>query len=111
MQLNLSLTPALSHPMGEGESFAVFLEGRASDLAERALAKPKTAIAVPSPSGWERVRVRIPRKKISRLEPLNRWLDPSESQGGFSAAFPAPDRRSALRFMEGASFNQIFRVE
>jgi hypothetical protein len=53
-----ALTPALSHPMGEGESLADFLDYRASEFAGRLFAKKKTAIAVPSPIGWERVRVR-----------------------------------------------------
>jgi hypothetical protein len=57
MHLN-SLTPALSHPMGEGESFAGFLECRASRFAGWSFAKKVTANAVPSPRGWESVRVR-----------------------------------------------------
>ncbi len=58
MHLKNSLTPALSHPMGEGESFASFLECRASGFAGRSFEKQETPIAVPSPIGWERVRVR-----------------------------------------------------
>src|SRR6266511_4809392 len=80
-------------------------------------------------------RVRIPRKKISRREPLNPWVDSSECQsgaeaartpdadarygattaarsvwsaGGFSAAFPALDGTSALRFMGRDGLRGVF---
>jgi hypothetical protein len=53
-----ALIPALSHPMGAGESLTGFLDYRASGVAGRLFAKKKTAIAVPSPIGGERVRVR-----------------------------------------------------
>ncbi len=38
-----ALTPALSHPMGEGESFVGFVESRAAGFAGRPFAKPKIA--------------------------------------------------------------------
>ena len=49
----LTLTPALSHGMGEGESSSV---GRAIQPLWKL---PETGLAVPSPVGRERVRVRV----------------------------------------------------
>ena len=49
----LTLTPALSHRMGEGESFSV---GR---RIQPLLKRKETGLAVPSPVGRERVRVRV----------------------------------------------------
>jgi hypothetical protein len=43
MKFNFSLTPALSHPMGEGESFAAFLECGESGFAKGLFANKKTA--------------------------------------------------------------------
>jgi hypothetical protein len=37
----IALTPALSHPMGEGESSSVFLERRVSEFIERSSEKQK----------------------------------------------------------------------
>ncbi len=53
-----ALTPALSHPMGEGELFSDVLECSESVIAGRSMANQQLPIAVPSPIGWERVRVR-----------------------------------------------------
>ena len=47
-----TLTPALSHPMGEGESFSG--RGRSQTLRLARI----TGGVIPSPVGWERVRVR-----------------------------------------------------
>src|SRR5712675_1001808 len=49
----LTLTPALSHRMGEGESFSV---GRRIQPLWKLR---ETGLAVPSPVGRERVRVRV----------------------------------------------------
>ena len=68
MQLKRSLTLALSHPMGERESFAGFLEGGAAEIAGRSLAKTRMAIAVPSPIGWERARVSASSNQILLVE-------------------------------------------
>jgi hypothetical protein len=60
-----TLTPALSHPMGEGEFFSTLisiedcLEFRRAEIAGMASKKKQILIAVPSPIGWERVRVRV----------------------------------------------------
>jgi hypothetical protein len=56
--MKTTLTPALSRPTGEGELFAGFWKCCESGFAERYFAKLKMLIAVPSPIGWERVRVR-----------------------------------------------------
>jgi hypothetical protein len=49
----LTLTPALSHRMGEGESFSV---GRSVQPLQKL---QETDLGVPSPIGRERVRVRV----------------------------------------------------
>jgi len=43
MKFNFSLTPALSHLMGEGESFAAFLKCGESGFARGLFANNKTA--------------------------------------------------------------------
>ena len=53
-----ALTPALSRLTEEGASVAGFLGCRATEFAGRSFAKHNSAIAVPSPVGRERVRVR-----------------------------------------------------
>ena len=62
-----SLTPALSHPMGEGEPFAVLLENANEDLPSARVKQTKQPMAVPSPVGRERVRVRV------NVPPLPSW--------------------------------------
>lgn len=56
-----ALTPALSRPTGEGEfSSDFFFAGRReSERVTLNCEKRKRAFAVPSPIGWERVRVRV----------------------------------------------------
>jgi len=58
MQLKPSLTPALSHRMGEGESFADCSNVKGRSYHNGLSQELKHTIAVPSPIGWERVRVR-----------------------------------------------------
>ncbi len=65
-----ALTPALSHPMGEGESFSGFLKCCASAIAGHSTANQQRPMAVPSPIGWERVRVRA----LLLLLPLSLFL-------------------------------------
>jgi len=54
-----ALTPALSHPMGEGESFAVACKVESWSLHHALVNHLRLPIAVPSPVGRERVRVRV----------------------------------------------------
>jgi hypothetical protein len=54
-----ALTPALSHPMGEGESLPVLREVGSGRLQNGLLVNRRRPKAVPSPIGWERVRVRV----------------------------------------------------
>src|SRR6476660_9898222 len=49
---SLALTPALSHPMGEGDLATRFLQTSASRTF-------RAIVLVPSPIGWERARVRV----------------------------------------------------
>jgi hypothetical protein len=50
VKMKTTLTPTLSHPMGEGDRFiASKKDGASSSMAH---------FHVPSPIGWERVRVR-----------------------------------------------------
>ena len=65
MQSKQTLTPALSRPTGEGERQPAFATIRGRPVLANA------AILSPSPLGGERVGVRIPRKRMSRIEPLN----------------------------------------
>ncbi len=60
-EARFTLTPALAHPMGEGESFAGYLVSRVTEFIGRLFVRQHTTIAVPSPIGWERVRVRVGR--------------------------------------------------
>src|SRR5438874_2217599 len=46
-------------PPGEGETFAVCLKNRTTELAGRSLEKTKRRDAIPSPIGWERVRASL----------------------------------------------------
>lgn len=48
----------VSHPMGEGESFAVGPNVNGRSFHNALSQDLKRTIAVPSPIGWERVRVR-----------------------------------------------------
>ena len=57
MDFDFALTPALSHPMGEGESFAAFRAGETRILPDGHSQNRKRTTAVPSPIGWERGRV------------------------------------------------------
>src|SRR5947207_6532402 len=50
------LTPALSSR--RGRNICRLLKSRATELAGTSLEKPKRCEAIPSPIGWERVRVR-----------------------------------------------------
>ena len=59
-----SLTPALSRLTGEGESFAVSDENLWLDLPDGHSQIRNRPIAVPSPIGWERVRVGAGRLSI-----------------------------------------------
>jgi membrane fusion protein, multidrug efflux system len=67
VERSFALTPALSHPMGEGETLAVSHEvapSGYSDIMQRNSQEdhprnPEHVVAVPSPIGWERVRVRV----------------------------------------------------
>jgi hypothetical protein len=59
MKFKPTLTPALSHPMGEGEPFAVSSNNPALGLLNDRWRITKLPIAVPSPVGRERVRVRV----------------------------------------------------
>jgi hypothetical protein len=47
-----ALTPALSHPMGEGELVDALVANNGAVIF-------KALAPVPSPIGWERVRVRV----------------------------------------------------
>ncbi len=55
----MALTPALSHPMGEGESFSVGWNVEHQYSPDAPPQKKNVSPAVPSPIGWERVRVRV----------------------------------------------------
>src|ERR1043166_8005109 len=55
----ITLAPALSHPMGEGESFDISLKNETVSFSEPLSKIKERSIAVPSPIGWERVRVRV----------------------------------------------------
>src|ERR1039457_1772478 len=59
MDFEITLTPALSHPMGEGESFAVSNEILRLDLPDGRSQNRKQSLAIPSPVGGERGRVRV----------------------------------------------------
>jgi hypothetical protein len=56
--MTTTLTPTLSHPMGEGEPFTVLSAIGAPCFPDNCWNNTKRPIVIPSPIGWERVRVR-----------------------------------------------------
>jgi tetratricopeptide (TPR) repeat protein len=101
--LRRALTPALSHPMGEGESFSGFLECRAVEIAEQPSANQRLPIAVPSPIGWERVRVRailfsftLPLILASALSVTAKEKKSSETTGAAQTTFASVATNHAL---------------
>ncbi len=54
----ITLTPALSHPMGEGESSAVSLKCRGSEFVQHHSQIVEIPHAVPSPVRRERIRMK-----------------------------------------------------
>ena len=72
MRLKASLTPALSHPMGEGESFAVSSNFECRRFPKRPLARTGAPGCCSLYHRMGEVRVRFPRNQTSRVELLNR---------------------------------------
>jgi hypothetical protein len=105
-----TLTPARPHRMGEGVFSAVFINNQAPGFPGRSVAKKGSPIAVPSPVGRERVRVRAGLSVFIRgrltallsiLPRIGQTCGQTETRDIHRPAGPGDQRRDArVRFLE-----------